>query len=200
MQRSEIHELPLVFSPLSPVSVVLHFSPRFFFYSSAENNPSSFPYLHGWVEARVEQGFVFNDVADSRHDGLVQENVAEHPATLAPQRILAAGEAELWGAHVQTLHGPDLLLAILRQPAGKDTAAVFTPGQLELHWGYAFMNCLRLFIISQRNIDEIFRKDKWLCLAFERLIRTNAEQRRQRFSCNSRPCRLQNQPNVGQSH
>lgn len=41
------------------------------FYSSAEHNPSSFLYLHGWVEARVKQGFVFNDVADSRHDGLV---------------------------------------------------------------------------------------------------------------------------------
>lgn len=57
-------------------------------YSSAEHNPSSFPYLHGWVEARVKQGFVFNDVADSRHDGLVKENVAKHPATLAPHCFL----------------------------------------------------------------------------------------------------------------
>lgn len=91
----------------------LTFSPYFGF---ARHNPSRLPYLHGWVEARVKQGFVFNDVADSRHDGLVEENVAEHPAHLAPHRLLRAGEAELGGADVQTLHGLDLLLAVLRQP------------------------------------------------------------------------------------
>lgn len=84
---------------------------------SAQHDPSCLPYLHGWVEARVKQGFVFNDVADSRHDGLVEENVAEHPARLAPHRLLGAGEAELGGADVQTLHSPDLLLTVLRQPA-----------------------------------------------------------------------------------
>lgn len=49
----------------------LAFLPPFFLCSSAEHNPSSFPYLHGWVEARVKQGFVFNDVADSWHDSLI---------------------------------------------------------------------------------------------------------------------------------
>jgi len=70
------------------------------------------PYLHGWMEARVKQGFVFNDVADSRRDGLVEENVAQHPAALAPHRLRGAGGAELGGAHIQTLHGPHPLLAV----------------------------------------------------------------------------------------
>lgn len=70
------------------------------------------------MEARVKQGFVFNDVSDSWHDGLVQENVTQHPAALAPHCLLAAGEAELRGAHIQTLHGPHPLLTVLCQPAG----------------------------------------------------------------------------------
>lgn len=81
------------------------------------------PYRHGWVEARVKQGFVFNDVPHSRHDGLVQEDVAQHPAAPAPHGLHGAGEAELGGAHVQTLGGPHSLLAVLCQSARRSALA-----------------------------------------------------------------------------
>lgn len=69
MHHAIIQKFKLFF-PLIVVACIFNPLP-FFSYSTAEHNPSSFPYLHGWVEARVKQGFIFNDVADSRHYGLV---------------------------------------------------------------------------------------------------------------------------------
>lgn len=144
------------------------------FYSSAEHNPSSFPYLHGWVEARVKEGFVFNDVADSWHDGLVEENVTEHPVSLALHGLLGAGETELGGAHVQTLHGPDPLLAVFSQPAS-------TQENLENIWPLLFW-FLRYEIRRHRLNFRAVQINA--CLATQAyfktlqvIIRTNAEQK-----------------------
>ena len=130
-------------------------------------------YLHGWVEARVKQGFVFNDVSNSRHDGLVQQNVAQHPASLTPHRLLRAGGAETPGANIQTHHSLHSLLTVLCPSVGthfhisgraSKKIRLLPRGQLVPSWDNTLPNsffqvfCSGLFVRRQQRWN--FRQQK----------------------------------------
>lgn len=103
-----------------------------------------FSYLHSWVEARVKQGFVLNDVSNSRHDSLVHENIAQHPATLAPHCLLWVGEAEVLRTHVQSFQSSHFLHTVVCQSAN-----IYAPqGQLLHHWNNASLNSFFDVVLS----------------------------------------------------